>query len=270
MLANQQLTALQNRMDQNLFHNYKYWGGTRRFLPQALRVSLSSKKTGHWHGGTPVHRGARCFICKERLRLVWDINLADAMFPVSTQESFPKLKRLPLYYCFNCPQATTYQIKSDTTVFCMDPDGHDGGDETPYAGSVPIPEELPRQPICLTPLTSTIDALVAIESELGLDALDTAAQRQLSRFIGHKLNSSWDFVYSQFGGQPPMVQGHWEIKCPNHKCAGRNREHDRAFNMKELAVVEKDGITGISWVYAPLAFHICRVCGTIQGNFRCS
>jgi hypothetical protein len=257
-------------MDQDLFRNFKHWQRTRRFLPQALRVSLSNKKTSHWHGGAPPHRGARCFTCKARLRLVWDINLEDKLFPDSTREAFPKLRRLPLYYCFNCPAATTYQVKSDTAVSCMDPDGHNGGDETPYAGDAKPPMELPRQPICLTPLTSVIDGLVTLESELGLDALDASAQRQLSRFIGHKLDSSWDFVYSQFGGHPPMVQGHWDIKCPNHKCAGRRYEHDSAFNMKELAVVEKDGTTGFSWAYAPLAYHICRVCGTIQGNFRCS
>jgi hypothetical protein len=257
-------------MKQGLLYNYKYWQRTRRFLPHAYRVSLSKKKTGHWHGGAPLHRGARCFICKARLRLVWDVNLEDQLLPDSSRQAFPGLKRLPLYYCFNCPAATTYQVKSDTTVSCIDPDGHDGGDETPYADEAPPPAELPRQPLCLTPLTSVVDGLVTLEIELGLDALDAAARRELTRFIGHKLNSPWDFLYSQFGGQPPMVQGHWDIKCPNHKCASRQYERDAAFHMKELAVVERDGLTGLSWVYAPLAFHICRVCHTIQGNFRCS
>lgn len=40
--------------------------------------------------------------------------------------------------------------------------------------------------------------------------------------------------------------------------------------MKELAVFEQDAAHGFQWVYAPVAYHICWCCGTIQGNFRCS
>lgn len=243
---------------------------TRRFLNQPYRVLFAKSETGHWHGGPPQHRNARCFVCKKPLRLVWSIDLSDAELPDALRQAFPKLSRLPLYYCFNCPEATTYRVTSETALVCIDAAGHEGGSETPYGSETEVPTELPRLPISLQRIPSAIDGLIVLENELGFDGLDTTAQKELSKFVGRQLDSAWDFVYSQFGGQPPMVQGHWDIPCPDPKCPGISYKSRPGFDMKELAVAESDCLTGFQWTYAPLAFHVCWICGTIQGNFRCS
>ena len=113
-------------MKQDLRSASYQWRNTRRFLKPPFRVSFSETKTGHWHGGSPQHQKARCFTCKKPLRLVWTIDLSDALLPDALREAFPKLTKLPLYYCFNCPEATTYQVKSETTLSCMHPAGHEG------------------------------------------------------------------------------------------------------------------------------------------------
>lgn len=248
----------------------RFWQNSRRFMPLGFRAAPVKQKTGHWYGGAPTHRGAKCFTCKKKLRLVWDINLRDKGLPEWLVQSFPKLKRLPLYYCFNCPTATTYQLKTDTAILSLDPAGHDGGDETPYACDSGVPDELPRTPLQLTRIPTAIDALIDLEGEIGLDLFDEAARKMLSRYLGMQQTSTWDVPFSQFGGLPAMVQGHQDIQCPNPKCPSPKHQFDRGFHMKELAVVEKEFALGFEWVYAPLAYHICWVCGTIQGNFRCS
>src|SRR5690242_18919094 len=100
-------------MRRDLFSEAYAWRGTRRFLQSALRVNLGRRTTGHWHGGPPTHQGARCYCCKKPLRLDWNLDLQDPKLPEQFRTRFPNLTRLPLYYCFNCPEATTYQVKSD-------------------------------------------------------------------------------------------------------------------------------------------------------------
>lgn len=195
---------------------------TRRFLKSGFRVGLAGHETGHWYGGPPRHRGADCFTCGAKLRLIWDINLQDERLPVSYREAFPNLSRLPLYYCFNCPQATTYHVQTDDTVICLDPAGHDGGDETPYADGADVPEHLPRSAIQLDEIPPTIDDIINKESESGFDSLDSAEQDQLGTFLSKKVDSPWDLVFSQFGGLPVMVQGHWDIRCPKADCPAAN------------------------------------------------
>jgi hypothetical protein len=238
------------------------------FSKTGIQGLICRKNTGHWHGGEPEHNNARCFVCKKPLRLVWSLLLADTILPDSLRNAFTGLSRLPLYYCFNCPEATTYQVKSDDAIKTLNPAGHDGGDETPYACQSEVPPHLPRRPIALTRIPSIIDGLTSLE--IGFCDLDIAGQRTLSKYVGKKLHSDWDVVFSQFGGSPTLVQGHWDMNCPNPRCSGKKYEGNSAFQLKELAVIEQDCIDGFSWAYAPLAYHLCWVCGTIQGNFRCS
>lgn len=133
-----------------------------------------------------------------------------------------------------------------------------------------MPEELQKRPIALKRIPSVIEGILAIESELTFESLDAEARKALSRYLGQKITSPWDISFSQLGGLLVLVQGHWDIKCPNKKCATKREFRKLDLKMQELAVVEQDAVCGFDWVYAPLAFHICRICGTIQGNFRCS
>ncbi len=251
--------------DKDRFHSYRYWSHTRRLLPIGYRAAFSNSETGHWHGGPVTHRGANCFNCGEKLRLVWDINTLDPALPDMLRLVFPKITRLPLLYCFNCPQATTYQVPSDKAIKCLDPAGHNGGDETPYASETVVPEVLPRLPIALGRINSVIDGLLSISHELGFGILDDPAQELLLKFLDKDMSMAWGLGLSQFGGEPTFLQGHQEITCPH--CADKSR--DFAFLMKELAVVEEDCSAGFKWAGAPLVYHVCRTCGTIQGNFHC-
>ncbi|MFN0016815.1 MAG: hypothetical protein ACKVP0_01070 [Pirellulaceae bacterium] len=251
--------------DSYRLNSYRYWSNTWRLLPIGYRASFSRAETGHWYGGDVTHKGAKCFTCKAKLRLVWDINILDPTLPEMVRLLFPGISRLPLLYCFNCPQTTTYQVASDTRIKCLDPAGHAGGDETPFTAETAVPAVLPRKPIALRRINSVIDGILSIAHELGFDVLDKAAQKLLLKFLDKDMSMSWGLGMSQFGGEPTFLQGHWEIICPN--CADKSR--DFAFIMKELAVVEEDCAAGFKWACAPLVYHVCRHCRTIQGDFQC-
>src|SRR5690349_2579834 len=169
--------------DKQRFQSYRYWSHTWRLLPIGYRATFAKSETGHWHGGPVTHRGANCFHCGARLRLVWDINVLDPELPDMLRLVFPKITRLPLLYCFNCPQATTYQVRSDKTIKCLDPAGHDGGDETPYTSETVVPEILPRLPIAIERIDSVIDGLLSISHELGYGILDDSAEKLLLAFV---------------------------------------------------------------------------------------
>lgn len=240
---------------------------TRRFVTAGYRVAFSASKTGHWHGGPIQHKNAKCHECRKPLRLIWSINLADKRLSDELRLAFAGITNLPFYYCFNCPQATTYQVSSNEKIKVLDPAGHDGGDDTPYRYVEGFPLELPRKSLSLSRIPSVIEGLMNLD--VSFDGLDEDAKRTMSLYLGKKLTGEWSWVLSQFGGAPSMAQGDWDITCPNNKCPGRKYEENPNFKMKKLAYVDYDAIAGFEWPRAPLAFHICWVCGTIQGNFRC-
>lgn len=259
-------------MKRNYLHEMRYWSETRRFMKRGFRVRFGKSAHEHMHGGPVLHDKAKCFTCRKPLRLDWNINLADSRFIGPLRETFQNLERLPLYYCFNCPEATTYQVVSNTSVRCMDSEGTDGGDETPYMCETSVPAELPLKPLRLTPLPSAIDALMVLANEIDFEMLDASAQQQIAQFLGREVSMTSDFDISQFGGQLTLPQGQQENNCPNPRCPVKKLPYyldGDDFRMKELAVVQQEAVAGFKWVYAPIHYHVCWVCGTLQGNFAC-
>ena len=96
---------------------------------------LGSGKAGrrdHWRGGLVQHRDAVCVTCHKPLRTVWDINCRDARFRKEFSKVFAGLDRLPLYYCFDCPEPTVYRVigKSEIVVFPVE---KRTSEESPFA-----------------------------------------------------------------------------------------------------------------------------------------
>lgn len=244
------------------------WEGTQRFLKRPFRVALAGGRARHQHGGPPRHSNARCFLCQKPLRLVWDLDLQDPVLPDVLRETYPKLTRLPLYYCFDCPEATTYLVKSDKTLASLAPQT-DGGDGTPYQEDDAAPAELPKKGLKLIRIPSIIDGLMTLEREIGCDEIDPEADRLTWAFCNEGRDARRLGPFSQLGGHPGLPQGDLVMACPNPKCPGLEFAEQEAFRMKPLAVIEQDGLDGVRGV-APLAYHACCVCGALQGVFQCT
>jgi hypothetical protein len=244
------------------------WRETRRAIRFGFRVQFSRRATGHTHGGERLHGNAVCAGCRKPLRLVWDINLQDPSLTPLLPEILVGQSRLPLYYCFNCPEATWYRISSGGQLKVFGRHDDRNSSETLYGSERVVPEILPRRHLKLSKLPSLIDGLICLETSLS--EIDPSGLEFLSQYLGNKVEGACNLKLSQFGGSPRMIQGHMDhCRCINPKCRSQRYRSWPAFCVKEIAYVERDGLDGFEWAYAPLTFHICWVCGAIRGDFQC-
>ena len=253
---------------------------TFRALARGLRVVQSAKKGMHWQGGKPLHRGAKCALCKQPLRLIWDIDLADPQLPDGLREKLAPRTRLPIYFCCLCPKPTVYSLVSDSSLRMFRPKSvsldydpwNDPHEQNPFREA---PAQFVRQPIRLEPIPIVVEGLISLAEEIGVQRLDDEARRILSRYVGKTVSSNWDLPFSQFGGLPLVSQGHREVVCPNPTCFASRLVHpypsfDRRFLMRELAVVTSEPpLDSQSFHYAQIAVHICLHCASIHSEYRC-
>jgi hypothetical protein len=246
---------------------------SRRMLPRGFRMRLTkSRRPRHWQGGPPRHRGAKCPLCREPLRLIWDVDLSDPIFPPEFATALSPVTRLPLYFCCRCPSPTMYRVESDEKIQCFraEPEKYE---ENSFHDS---PAELPRRGIKFEPIPDDIEALLSLTEEIGVTFLSRESLRHLSKYVGQEVTSPWELPISQFGGLPLLEQGYSELVCPNRECIGSELEHpypslQRSLLLKELAVVcEHDSRLRENSQAAQIAYYICRVCFTIHAEYRCS
>jgi hypothetical protein len=204
--------------------------------------------------------------------LVWDIDLSDPVFPPEFAAAMAPVTRLPLYFCCRCPSPTMYRVQSDekVTLFQPEPIKHE---ENTFEDS---PPQFARHGIKFEPIPDTIEALLTLTEEIGIAFFSRESLRLLSKYVGQKVTSQWDLPFSQFGGLPLFVQSDSELVCPNPECLGNELKHpypslQRSLLLKKLAVVcEHDSRLRENSQLAQIAFHMCRVCYAIHGQYRCS
>jgi hypothetical protein len=261
--------ALRIPKDTSLFNLRPEWHRTRRFSPIGFKLVLKAQhRVKHWQGGPATHRGARCLQCKQSLLLIWNLALADQQFPPLFAAAFQPINRLPFYFCTNCG-ACSYRVIGEGQIQCFTPDA-DG--ESPFKE---FPLELEQRRIAFLKIPSIVDGILTLEDLVGFDRLDQDAVRELNRYYGRRISSTWDMPFSQIGGQPLMTQGHRQIVCPNQRCPASKLEHPYGelqydFLMKELAVIGRDCGSDFEKVYSQVAYHICCTCLTIHAQYRCS
>jgi len=221
----------------------------------------------HWQGGEMQHRGAKCYVCRRPLALLWDIDCTDPRFRRESPDLFKGLERLPLYYCCRCPSPTIYRCTAPGRITVL-PVERRTSEESPFED---VPEFFPRHPLVLDPIPSDIENLIQLTEWLGFDWLHQSDRRALAKYFGE--SSTWVEVRrSQFGGIPALEQGHSEIPCPNLRCPTHSwgdpfGRHDEYFQMKELAVIEDDANFEMETSCAQIIFHICWACQTIHAEY---
>lgn len=239
---------------------------SRRALPHGYRMRFSKRKRSrHWQGGTPLHQGAECVLCRKPLHLVWDIDLTDPIFPTEFGRAFAPATRVPLYFCCHCPSPTLYRVTSNDKIKVFRPDVVTTSEENPFDD---VPPHFQRRPISFEKIPDVVDALMTLTDDIGFDSLDGPSRRILSKYdsVGPP---------SQLGGIPLFLQGHQEEVCPNPRCVATDLKHPYSFSdrwllMKELAAVnEEDAQLREKSQYMQIAFHICWLCQAILGQYRC-
>ena len=211
-------------------------------------------------------------MCRRPLRLIWDIDLSDPIFPSELAAALTPVTRLPLYFCCRCPSPTMYRVESDGQIKLFRPEPVKY-EENSFQDS---PAEFPRRGIKFEPIPDVIEALLSLTEDIGVAFLSRESLRLLSKYIGQEVTNPWTLPFSQFGGLPLLVQSHSELVCPNPECVGNELEHpypslQRSLLLKKLAVVcEHDSRLRENSQAAQIAFHMCRVCYSIHGQYRCS
>jgi hypothetical protein len=250
------------------------WRHGRRFFAQPARVSSTRKAGRHFSGGPSPHKGSQCPQCKKRLSLLWDLDLSDPLIPVIVRDGFAPSTRLPFYICWQCV-AASYSLSSNTSMQTFVFDQHNEAlkaDETPF-GEAPV--ELARRPKALTRIPTTIDALLSLADEIGIDECDKSGRQTLSEFLNHKVESDWDLPISQLGGMPLPNQGHSDRVCPNAKCPASTLEHPygelvRPYLMKELALIHWRDEPILASACFQLLYLVCGICFSIRAEYHCS
>src|SRR5207302_7512515 len=153
---------------------------------------------------------------------------------------FSGLDRLPLYYCFDCPEPTVYRLIGRSKIVML-PVEKRMSEESPF---IKAPESLPRHSITLTPIPSEIENLALLSDLLGFEWLRKKDRAVMTRYFGSS-RFGIDRDRSQFGGLTNMIQGRRSINCPNPKCPTHNWGHPSMrrknyYLLKDLAVIERD------------------------------
>lgn len=248
--------------------------GSRRFMHRALRLTEGGNASTHFAGGESNRAGDRCPECKNRLTLLWDLDLRDPSFPDYVREGFAPATRLPFYICWQCCVAS-YSIPTDKKVACIKLDGAADKLEPGESPFGDAPEVLDRRQLAVTEVPSTVDALLSLVYVVGYEALDTNAKGILNEYLSVSVTSDWDMPFSQIGGTPLASQGHWNKVCPNRKCPASKIEHpygdmQTKYLMKELGLIHWKEEPVLAEYYFELLYYVCTVCFSIRAEYRCS
>jgi hypothetical protein len=240
------------------------------YLRQGYHLANAKRpRARHWQGGPAQHRGAVCATCRRPLLLVWDIACEDARFRKESSQVFAGLTRLPLYYCFYCPEPTVYRCGKLDRIHVVPVEGVTG-EESPFGKVPPI---LSRRPLFLGAIPSPIENLIVLARHVGVDWLRSEDRKTLARYFGGSSRGWIDLRRSQFGGLPVLQQGHEEIPCPNPRCPthkwgypiGRNKSF---YCLKELAVIDQDAGLEMETSAAQIVFRICWACQLIHAKYQ--
>jgi hypothetical protein len=179
------------------------------------------------------------------------------------------LNRLPLYYCFDCAEPTVYRCSGASRITPIAV-SRAAGEESPFRDLAP--ETLPSGPLDLEAIPTPVESLIVLAEQVGFDWLRHKDRAELALYFGSLLAAS-EHRRSQFGGLPVLLQGHWDIECPNGRCATHQWGHPRwrrkrYYYMKELAVIDRDCDLGFDMQWAQIAFHICWACNTVHAQYR--
>jgi hypothetical protein len=252
---------------------------SRRALRRGYRWTTGNLRSLHRQGGPPRHDAAICALCNLPLRQIWDIDLSDDAFSDEIRQFFPKLTRLPIYFCCLCWKPTQYLPISDDAIVTFRPDAPKNYDSLTDLNELNPYREAPRsfkkKRIAFEPIPDSVEGLLSLAEDADVMALSVKSRRILSRFVGQKITSSWDLPFSQIGGLPLFVQGSQEHICPNPKCVASKMFHPfvsshREHLMKELAVITDDVQLSTKPFNAQIAVHVCKLCKTIHCEYRCS
>jgi hypothetical protein len=256
------------------------------YMPQGFRVNKTeSQSSDHWQGGPPRHQGAKCPHCKKPLLLFWDIDCRDERFKGQQEELFKGINRLPLYYCPQRPEPTTYQIVSNDRIRMFTPELL-GWEESPFGD---YPTEFSRQKIELESIPDEIFKLTLIANCISASLLSPTERAKLREYLGNDDDDDDDEEeeeeedenygleprFSQFGAIPLMGGEHRSHACPNPECETHRMkspyvDNSRDVEMKQLAIIREDSGLEMEWNYATITFYICWRCLSVLGEYRSS
>jgi len=240
------------------------------YLRQGYQLDTSAiDRHDHWQGGAPKHKGAVCPSCDQPVRLLWDINCSDARFRKESPQVFGKLKRLPLYYCLNCPYPTIYRCTGTQRVKMIPASAADSS-ESSFSN---FPDVFPRKRIAFGTIPPEIENLLLIRQLLGEEWLRTNHRHLLADYFHSRPSPSGNSSIrrSQFGGVPILQQDRPKLMCPNDTCPTHTWGHpivrnSRYYQMKLLATIEQDTGFEMESHDAQIVFYICWACQTIHGD----
>jgi hypothetical protein len=257
------------------------WYYTRQGF--AIRTT-DSEDTGHSFGGEPYHKGAECPVCKVPLLLLADLDCSQLRKQVDAK-LFQSLKRLPLYYCWQCcAEHLTYIVMDEKRIKILRNEGARQGDDFPYPS---FPQSFASRPISLTPIDYELGKLLAVYQEVDKDWLSKADLQKIKgglKPLRHAGFSAGDVNRHQVGGLLGLIQGHERVGCPNAKCRYYKLFKDGyAVRMKELAVLCNDPQSGLPMVESPeelenpsrwnewvqVVYWVCEECLAIAASNRC-
>ena len=253
------------------------WQDGRRLTAHALCIKYQEGGSSHFSGGQASHKGSRCPQCKNKLTLLWDLDLNDELIPDFVRQGFAPATRLPFYICWQCVGAA-YSISSDSRLKCypftrtMDTLGEG---ESPFCDS---PSELERRSVSLERIPTAVEALLNLADNVGFDGFDKPAQSILMKYLKQYKNkyASWDDLsISQFGGQWHEYQSHGNMVCPNPKCPASKLEcsvleSDAQYWMKEMALIDWRDEPVLAEHYFLLLYYVCGVCFSVSAHYSCT
>lgn len=236
---------------------------------------------GHWFGGEPYHKGAKCPVCKIPLLLIADLSCIPFR-GIETGDLFYRYDRLPLYYCWRCcADGLSYRLLKRDAIEVFRSEGSPQGNDFPYEG---FPEQFPRTTIRKVPIPYEIARLLAIAQEIDASWLSEGDRQLLAeglRSLRHANFSLHDINRHQLGGLINCIQGHELIGCPNVKCK-RHQKTGCLHKMKELANIQNDPQSGLPMVellgefrkpsnfneWVQLVYWVCEECLSIVVSNR--
>lgn len=244
-------------------------------------MARPSATTGHWFGGEPRHRRAKCPACRKPLLLLADLDCAR-LRKLDDAKLFRSMRRLPLYYCWRCcAEKLSYQVVDSRHVRILGGEGDDQGPEFPYRD---FPDAFPRTPVALVPIPYRAARLLAVYQEVDRNWLSEDDKKTMHRHLArlrHPGFSRHDVNRHQIGGLLNLVQGHESVGCPNRRCeAHKSHKAGYAARMRELAVICDDPHPGLPMATAPgsdsrgnewvqVVYWVCDTCFCISASNRC-
>jgi hypothetical protein len=247
-------------------------------------IQDDSATGGHWFGGEPYHKGAKCPVCKIPLLLIADLSCV-ALRVNEPARLFHELDRLPLYYCWRCcASGLSYRFVAPDKLEILRNDGNPQGDDFPYRN---FPAEFPRKAVSVVPIPYETAKLLTLEQEVDRKWLSEADQRTLSEqlpLLRHGGFADWRSNFHQIGGVIRPLQGHGRIGCPNKLCKAHKSFMDGyATQMKELAIICNDPRSGLPMVesmedfkktskfdeWVQIVYWVCEECLTIAVSNEC-